>query len=309
MVLSFVLKVVCVCVFVFLRDSGREFQTVGPKTEKGSFPKGLKREARNCQQSGVKRAQRPRGIVWMKRVRNLWWYIVLIGTLKTKTINFVLNPSLHWKPVECSGQCCCTCMPGITEDKSGCMIKERYSHETWIRVHIEGSAINAVGNGGAGILKSFPGGQIAAVSVATCRHCTNIKAKMEVLMQADPTVQESERPYQQGVFLSDAFLIFRLWKIIALRMASAMQRVCRHIAFQWIRARCGIPGIVVVCWLLNVPATCECISGTDLLRQLYVLPHWDRSCRPNFPSCPVTVYWHRANQFQHWPYNARRLAG
>ena len=29
----------------------------------------------------------------------------------------------------------------------------------------------------------------------------------------------------------------------------------------------------VACWLLNVPATCECISGTDLLRQFYVLPH------------------------------------
>ena len=28
-----------------------------------------------------------------------------------------------------------------------------------------------------------------------------------------------------------------------------------------------------VCWLLNVPATCECISGTDLLRQFYMLPH------------------------------------
>ena len=26
-------------------------------------------------------------------------------------------------------------------------------------------------------------------------------------------------------------------------------------------------------WLLNVPATCECISGTGLLRPLYVLPH------------------------------------
>ena len=56
------------------------------------------------------------------------------------------------------------------------------------------------------------------------------------------------------------------------------------------------------CWLLNVPATCECVSGTDLLRQFYVLPHWDRSCRPNFPSHPVTVYWHRADQSQHWPY-------
>ena len=26
-------------------------------------------------------------------------------------------------------------------------------------------------------------------------------------------------------------------------------------------------------WLVNVPATCECTSGTDLLRQFYVLPH------------------------------------
>ena len=31
--------------------------------------------------------------------------------------------------------------------------------------------------------------------------------------------------------------------------------------------------IMTVCWLLNVPVPCECISGTDLLRQLYVLPH------------------------------------
>ena len=28
-----------------------------------------------------------------------------------------------------------------------------------------------------------------------------------------------------------------------------------------------------VCWLLNVPATSECISGTDLLGQFNVLPH------------------------------------
>ena len=28
-----------------------------------------------------------------------------------------------------------------------------------------------------------------------------------------------------------------------------------------------------VCWLLNAPATGQCISGTDLLRQVYVLPH------------------------------------
>ena len=31
--------------------------------------------------------------------------------------------------------------------------------------------------------------------------------------------------------------------------------------------------IDVVGWWLNVLATCECISGTDLHRQFYVLPH------------------------------------
>ena len=68
-------------------------------------------------------------------------------------------------------------------------------------------------------------------------------------------------------------------------------------------------GLRFVCCLLNVLATCECISGTVLLTQFYALPHWDRSCRSNFPSHPVTVYWHGANQSQHWPYNARCLAG
>ena len=49
----------------------------------------------------------------MKKVRNIRWHTVLIDTLKTETSNLVLNPSLHWKPVECSQQCCCTCMPGL----------------------------------------------------------------------------------------------------------------------------------------------------------------------------------------------------
>ena len=55
------------------------------------------------------------------KVRNIRWHTVLIDTLKTETNNFVLNPSLHWKPVESFEQCCCTCMSGLTEDKSDCM--------------------------------------------------------------------------------------------------------------------------------------------------------------------------------------------
>ena len=61
---------------------------------------------------------------------------------------------------------------------------------------------------------------------------------------------------------------------------------------------------LIVCWLLNIPATCLFISEMAVLRQLYMLPHWIRSCRSNFLS-----HWHWASQSQHWPYKARRLAG
>ena len=43
---------------------------------------------------------------------------------------------------------------------------------------------------------------------------------------------------------------------------------------------------VVFCWLLNVPATCECISRTDLLRQFYVTEDAD----PNFQFEPSPSY-------------------
>ena len=83
----------------FLRDSGSEFQTVGPKTEKDLFQK-VSREKRGTVSSEL----RPRGTVWMKKVRNIRWHTVLTETLKTEINNFVLNPSIPWKPVECSEQ-------------------------------------------------------------------------------------------------------------------------------------------------------------------------------------------------------------
>ena len=65
--------------------------------------------------------------------------------------------------------------------------------------------------------------------------------------------------------------------------------------------RCKLWSGGLVGWLFIVPATCYCVSGKDLLRQFYVLPHWDRSCRSNFLPHPVTVYWHRADRSQCWP--------
>ena len=50
-----------------------------------------------------------------------------------------------------------------------------------------------------------------------------------------------------------------------------------------------------------------CLSGMQWVYrsrihfgQLFVLPHWDRSCKSHLLSHQVTLYWHRASQSQHW---------
>ena len=42
-----------------------------PKTEKDLL---LETEARNCKQRGVKKTQRPRCMVWVKKVRKVGWH-------------------------------------------------------------------------------------------------------------------------------------------------------------------------------------------------------------------------------------------
>ena len=61
-------------------------------------------------------------------------------------------------------------------------------------------------------------------------------------------------------------------------------------------------------WSTDLPRL-SVSQGRGMLRQFYVLLHRDRSCRSNFLPHLVTVYWHRADQSQCWPYSARRIAG
>ena len=57
------------------------------------------------------------------------------------------------------------------------MIAERYPQEAWIHVFTDGSAMNVVTNGGAGVLVHFKGGQKVSASVAVGRHCSNYRAE------------------------------------------------------------------------------------------------------------------------------------
>lgn len=58
------------------------------------------------------------------------------------------------------------------------MLQESYPSETWTRVYTDGSATDAIADGGAGIFISYTNGHARLVSVATGKHCTNFKAEV-----------------------------------------------------------------------------------------------------------------------------------
>ena len=62
-----------------------------------------------------------------------------------------------------------------------------YNHAdtlSWIHVLTDGSASNAVTDGGAGIYARFPDQPTEAVCLATGKYCSNYKAEVEALSKA-----------------------------------------------------------------------------------------------------------------------------
>ena len=125
------------------------------------------------------------------------------------------------------------------------MIDERYPQEAWVHVYTDGSATNAVADGGAGILVKFPDGETTTCSATTGKHCTNYRAEAEALLQAATTVQDSDKESHQVVFLSDALSVLQAYqnnKLPSLTQALHALATGRRVVLQWIPAHCGVPG-------------------------------------------------------------------
>ena len=104
------------------------------------------------------------------------------------------------------------------------MTAERYPQEAWIPVFTDGSASNAMTNGGARILVHFPRGQKATASMALGKHCSSDCAETEAFVQAASIVQALDHDCKQVVFLSDAFSVLQAYQNHKLpNLAKALQ--------------------------------------------------------------------------------------
>ena len=124
------------------------------------------------------------------------------------------------------------------------MLEETYPQEAWIRVFTDGSATDAIQNGGAGVYIQFPDGQKHADAIATGIHCTNYKAEVEALVHAANISSSKAGPDSQVVFLTDALSVLQAANNNNLpKLEDALCNIkCNRTVMQWIPSHCGIPG-------------------------------------------------------------------
>ena len=123
------------------------------------------------------------------------------------------------------------------------MIGERYPQEAWTHIYTDGSATNAIRNGGAGVFIQNPDERIA-IAQPTGVYCSNYKAEVEALTIAANTVKNPTDTRKQIVFFTDALSVLKTLDGGGLpSLQAALQSIkCHALVLQWIPAHCGVKG-------------------------------------------------------------------
>ena len=127
-------------------------------------------------------------------------------------------------------------------------LETNYPKESWTHGYTDGSAENAVRNGGAGVYIKYAGGKEDKISLATGLYSTNYKAEAEALKTAAAHIEASTHASLKVVLLTDALSVLQ-----ALQsnrdteindLSTALASLCRRheVTLQWIPSHCNLPG-------------------------------------------------------------------
>ena len=128
-------------------------------------------------------------------------------------------------------------------------LNQHYPKETWTYVYTDGSAEEAVRNGGAGIYVQYPAGIEDRLSFPTGRYSTNFRAEAEALKLAAEHIKTSPLSTTNVVFLSDALSVLQSLKSgknlelndVTTSLTSLTKT--HAVTLQWIPSHCDLHGI------------------------------------------------------------------
>ena len=97
--------------------------------------------------------------------------------------------------------------PEEKRDITDVFLNIHYPCDSWTRVYTDGSAEDAVRNGGAGVYVQHIVDNEEHVSIPTGLHSTNYKAEAMALEEAATILERAERKKGNVVFLTDALSV------------------------------------------------------------------------------------------------------
>ena len=124
-----------------------------------------------------------------------------------------------------------------------------YPTESWTHVYTDGSAENAIKNGGAGVFIRYSNGQCENHSFPTGKNCTNYRAEAHAVLSAAKILNNSENLSGFTVILSDCKSVLQslqtgeenqTLKEIKRELNILQQKT--NLSLQWIPSHCGITG-------------------------------------------------------------------
>ena len=129
------------------------------------------------------------------------------------------------------------------------MLDKDYPPNTWTHIFTDGSAENAVRNGGGGIYIKFPDGSRIEKSIPTGQLSTNFRAEACALLHATETLNAREEMSTHSVILTDCRSLLQSLQteeesqiMRNIRHALEPHTKRTHLTLQWIPSHCGVSG-------------------------------------------------------------------
>ncbi|XP_076438275.1 uncharacterized protein LOC143277377 [Babylonia areolata] len=128
-------------------------------------------------------------------------------------------------------------------------LSTKYPPNTWARAYTDGSAEEAVKNGGSGVHIRFPDGKTISRSVAIGTLSTNFHAEACALLLAAQTFSQEDTVPTNTVFLTDCKAILQSLQapggeqiLTDIRQELNLLKQRTAVVLQWIPSHCGIGG-------------------------------------------------------------------
>ena len=128
-------------------------------------------------------------------------------------------------------------------------IDHQYHQDTWIHAYTDGSAVEAIKDGGSGVYIRFVDNSVMSLSSTGGRRCSNYRAELIAIQEAIEYLLECGKPLRKIVFLTDSMSALQALETTSKdRLVQILQtKFCRlsrqaEVTLQWVPSHVGLNG-------------------------------------------------------------------